>query len=232
MTARKKAAPRVDRRRAPAQRVRRQQQRSEQSRAVILEAALDLFSHQGFHGTNIRDIAHKARVSTGALYYQFPDKETLFRALLDEYWTALARPDHPLNRALAEGAFPDNLDALGRAARESVKGYERYIALIYVDVVEFDGVHIQRFYADMASRFEAFLAAHPGRERIERRLRPGVSPVAAIMLATRFLLHYFAVEIVFRVPNHFGKDSDAVLGEIADILRHGMLRQERAPLPE
>ncbi|MCM2257547.1 MAG: TetR/AcrR family transcriptional regulator [Vicinamibacteria bacterium] len=232
MSAARKAAARVDRRLAPKQKPRRQQQRSVESRAAILEAALDLFSHQGYHGTNIRDIAEAAKVSTGAVYYQFPDKETLFRALLDDYWTALARPDHPLNQALAEGNFPDNLTQLGRAARESVRKYDRYIALIYVDVVEFDGVHIQRFYADMASRFDAFLAAHPGREALEKRLRPGVSSVSAIMLATRFLLHYFAVEIVFRVPNHFGKDSDAVLGEIADILRYGMLRPIGVPPPE
>jgi len=32
------------------------------------------------------------------------------------------------------------------------------------------------------------------------------------------------VELVFGVPNHFGKDNETVLHEIADILRHGMLR--------
>jgi hypothetical protein len=45
------------------------------------------------------------------------------------------------------------------------------------------------------------------------------------MLASRFLLHYYAVEIVFGVKNHFGKNSDDVLKEIADMLRHGMLRR-------
>ena len=33
------------------------------------------------------------------------------------------------------------------------------------------------------------------------------------------------VELVFGVPNHFGKDSDTVLREFADILSHGMLRE-------
>jgi len=44
------------------------------------------------------------------------------------------------------------------------------------------------------------------------------------MFATRFFLNYFAVEILFGVPNHFGKDSEAVILETAEILRHGMLR--------
>ena len=130
------------------------------------------------------------------------------------------------HQALAAGAFPDDLEALGRATRESVLQYRAHVALIYVDVVEFEGRHIRKFYSDMASRFGAFLDRHPGRESIEKRLRPGVSPLAAIMVASRFLLQYYAVELVFGVPDHFGKDSETVLREIADILRHGMVRPD------
>jgi len=202
-----------------------QRERSERSRAQILEAALELFSHQGYRGTSIREIAEAAGISTGNLYHQFPDKETLFRTLLDQYWQAIESPDFPFNRALASGAFPDNLEALGRAARESVELWRDHVALIYVDVVEFEGSHIRRFYSEMAERFSSFFTdRQPALEAIASRLRPGVSPLSAVMLASRFLLHYFAVELVFGVPNHFGKDNETVLHEIADILRHGMLR--------
>jgi len=133
-----------------------QRERSERSRAQILEAALELFSHQGYRGTSIREIAEAAGISTGNLYHQFPDKETLFRTLLDQYWQAIESPDFPFNRALASGAFPDNLEALGRAARESVELWRDHVALIYVDVVEFEGSHIRRFYSEMAERFSSF----------------------------------------------------------------------------
>ena len=93
-----------------------------------------------------------------------------------------------------------------------------------MDVVEFEGKDIRRFYSDMAHRFESFMTGHPGEAALRKKLRPGVSPVSAVMLASRFLLHYYAVEIVFGVKNHFGKNSDDVLKEIADMLRHGMLR--------
>ncbi len=202
-----------------------QHERSERSRERILDAALKLFSHQGYRGTSIREIADAAGLSTGNLYHQFPDKETIFNGLLDQYWDIVAAPEFPLNKALVEGAFPDDLEALGRAARESVKHYRAYVALIYVDVVEFEGRHIRRFYGEMARRYEDFMRSHPARRAVERKLRPGVSPVSAVMLATRLLLHYFAVELVFGVPNHFGKDSDTVLREFADILSHGMLRR-------
>jgi hypothetical protein len=97
------------------------------------------------------------------------------------------------------------------------------VALIYVDVVEFEGSHIRKFYADMARRFESFIETHGGTRALGRRLRPGVSPVSAMMMASRVFLTYFSVEIVFGVPHHFGRDDDTVIREIADVLRYGML---------
>jgi AcrR family transcriptional regulator len=202
-----------------------QDERSERSRAQILRAALKLFSTVGYNGTSMRDIAQAARVSTGNVYHQFPDKESLFRALLDEYFQAIASPEFPFNQALAAGAFPTDLEALARAARESVQKYRPYVALIYVDVVEFDGSHIRRFYSEMADRFETFLRTHQDRIALDR-LRDGVSPLTAIMVASRFFLQYFAVELLFGVPNHFGRNTDAALGEIVDILGHGMLKAD------
>ncbi len=216
--------PRRDPSPAPRGRRLNQEQRSERSRAQILEAALGLFSKQGYRATSMRDVAQAAGVSTGNVYHQFPDKETIFRTLLEQYFSAIEAPDFPFNQALAEGAFPDDLEALGRASRASVARWRRHVALIYVDVIEFEGRHIRRFYSEMARRFQAFIEHNAERLQLERKLRPGVSPLSAVMLASRFLLHYFAVELLFGVPHHFGKDDDTVMREIGDILKHGMLR--------
>jgi AcrR family transcriptional regulator len=203
-----------------------QAEKSQRSRDQVLEAALHLFSTQGYQATTVREIAERAGVSTGNLYHHFPDKETIFRILLDQYWAAIDSPDFPFNVALASGTFPDNLEELGRASRETVSRYRRQVALIYVDVVEFEGSHIRKFYSEMARRFATFMADHNVAQVRNHRLRPDVSPLSAVMLAGRFFLNYFAVEILFGVPNHFGKNTDEVIAEIADILRHGMLRHE------
>ena len=205
-----------------------QEVRSGRSRAQILAAALRLFSSQGYRGTSMREIAQAARISTGNVYHQFPDKESLFRTLLERYFELLAAPDHPFNRALASGAFPADLEALARAAREGVERYRAYVALIYVDVVEFEGKHIRRYYVEMADRFTRFLDSHRDQIRLDL-LRPGVPPTTAVMLASRFFLHYFAVELVFGVPNHFGKETDVVLREAVDILQSGMMRDAAPP---
>ena len=201
-----------------------QAEKSQRSRDQILEAALELFSHRGFGATSVRDIASKAGVSTGNVYHHFPDKDAIFRTLLDQYWKAIDDPDLPFNRALVTGTFPDNLEELGHASRELVRRFRRHVALIYVDVVEFEGSHIRKFYSDMARRFADYMQVYGRPAEISARLRPGISPLSAVMLASRFYLNFFAVELLFGVPDHFGKNTDAVIREIADILRNGMAR--------
>ncbi|MCX6544851.1 MAG: TetR/AcrR family transcriptional regulator [Acidobacteria bacterium] len=201
-----------------------QEERSERSRAQILEAALALFSHQGYRATTTREIAQRAGVSTGSVYHQFKEKEAIFRELLDTYWRAIDDPDFPPNKALTTGSFPENLEEIGLAARASVEHYRPYVALIYVDVVEFGGSHIRKFYSEMAGRFERFVVAHRDELKLEGKLRPEIKAASAVMLAFRTFLQYFAVEFVFGVHDHFGKSSEEVVKEIAHILRHGMLK--------
>lgn len=202
-----------------------QEERSEKSRQQILDSALKLFSHKGYGATSVRDIAEDAGLSKGNVYHHFPDKETIFRALIDRYFETMSSPDFPFNRALASGSFPENLEEIGQAIREVIRDYREYVALIYVDVVEFDGTHVRKFYANMAERFNAFMRATGMERELEAKLAEGLSPVSAVMLATRIFYNYFTVEILFGVKDHFGKDTDAAVKEISRILRHGMLRE-------
>lgn len=43
----------------------------------ILDAALDVFAHKGFHSATINDIAQKAGVAKGLLYHYYSSKEEL-----------------------------------------------------------------------------------------------------------------------------------------------------------
>ena len=202
---------------------RRQVDRAKRSRAQILAAALKLFSRVGYHGTSLRDIARAARASTGNVYHHFPDKEAIFTALIEEYLAAISSLDHPFNRALIAGAFPDDLEAMARALRESIEQYRDQAMLVYVDAVEFDGKHLKRMYGEMADRVQAFLTQYGDRLRLDK-LRDEVTPLTAIMVVTRCFIQYFAVEFAFRVPNHFGKSSDEAIKDIVDVLKFGILK--------
>src|SRR3954467_5584024 len=147
-----------------------QEERSGRSRTQILDAALKLFSHRGYGATSVRDIAEAAGLSKGNLYHHFPDKETIFRSLLDRYFLLMSQPQFPFNRALSEGTFPENLENLGLAARDMVREYREDVALIYVDVVEFEGAHVRQFYEDMAVRFETFFKKHGMEDELQSKL--------------------------------------------------------------
>lgn len=54
--------------------------KGEQTRAVILETALDLFRERGYEETTMRAIAERAGVALGNAYYYFRSKEHLIQA--------------------------------------------------------------------------------------------------------------------------------------------------------
>ena len=199
------------------------EERSERCRRVVLDAALTLFARHGYGATSVRQIAEEAGVSVGAVYHHFPDKEAMFRALIDEYKAITNEPRFPFYRAIRTGLFPNNLEQLGYAARDSVRQYRDYQALFFVDVIEFQGEHVREFYAGMADRFNAFLDEQRTKgDDMTSRLRAGVSPQSALLLAARIFFNYFQIEILFGVAEPFGKSSAEMVREVADILRNGI----------
>ncbi|QBF32409.1 TetR family transcriptional regulator C-terminal domain-containing protein [Thalassococcus sp. S3] len=55
----------------------------QKNRAAILDAALDIFSAQGFRGATVDEIAGAAGLSKPNLLYYFPSKEAIHNALLE-----------------------------------------------------------------------------------------------------------------------------------------------------
>jgi len=106
----------------------------------------------------------------------FPDKETIFRSLLDRYFLLMSQPQFPFNRApLRRPRSPKISKNLGLAARDMVREYREYVA-----------PHLRRrrrvrrratsdsFYEDMAVRFDSFFqeARHGRGAPIQTRQRP------------------------------------------------------------
>ncbi len=54
------------------------------TRAEILDAALDQFAHTGYFGTSMRQIARAVGVRESALYHHFPSKESILSELMGE----------------------------------------------------------------------------------------------------------------------------------------------------
>lgn len=52
-------------------------------RERILSAALECFAEDGFDRARVDEVARRAGVSKGAIYWHFPDKASLFRAVVE-----------------------------------------------------------------------------------------------------------------------------------------------------
>jgi TetR/AcrR family transcriptional repressor of nem operon len=69
------------------------------TRAALVEAAIELFGSGGYGATGVQAITERARVPRGSFYYFFPSKETLAVAALDRYGAVVAAE---LERCLAD----------------------------------------------------------------------------------------------------------------------------------
>ncbi|NPA65049.1 MAG: TetR/AcrR family transcriptional regulator [Epsilonproteobacteria bacterium] len=56
-------------------------------REQILQAALQLLADHGYHGTSMRKIAAKVGIRESAIYNHFKNKEELFEAILQTYFS-------------------------------------------------------------------------------------------------------------------------------------------------
>jgi AcrR family transcriptional regulator len=76
--------------------------RSETTRRALVTAARTLFAEHGYAAVSTGDIARAAGVTRNALYYHFPNKESLFRAVYNDVEQELAARVVPA--ALAESS--------------------------------------------------------------------------------------------------------------------------------
>ena len=58
---------------------------AQETRAKLIETALDLFSRQGVDSTSIKDIAREAGVAQGLLYHYFASKDDLLWGVLETH---------------------------------------------------------------------------------------------------------------------------------------------------
>jgi AcrR family transcriptional regulator len=62
---------------------RRKLEQSQATRAALIKTARKLFARLGYAATDIETVARRTRVTRGALYHHFKDKQDLFSAVFD-----------------------------------------------------------------------------------------------------------------------------------------------------
>ncbi|MDC7124133.1 MAG: TetR/AcrR family transcriptional regulator [Spirochaetales bacterium] len=100
----------------------------------LLECAREEFLEKGYENASLRTIAQRAGSSKGAIYIRYPDKASLFSALVDEAANGIALLLKKIQEEFTE--LPGEVQA-DRVQQMSDEGISIFIDYIYKHFVEF-----------------------------------------------------------------------------------------------
>jgi AcrR family transcriptional regulator len=101
-------------------------------RRQILDAAVRVFAHQGFHATRVSDIADEAGVAYGLVYHYFKSKDQVLNELFTERWDLLLGAIEEVDARELEPR--EKLDAVAKFIIDSYRHDPDLMKVIIVEV--------------------------------------------------------------------------------------------------
>ena len=197
----------------------RQQQRSEETRARILQAAEEGIAEHGYEATGVAEICQRAGLSKGAFYHHFPSKQAVFLRLFNRWLAAL---DADLVRACAGAAtIPQGLLRMAAVAPQVFEaGRGRLPVFLEFWTQAAHDPAIWQATIDPYRRYQAFFASLVRAGVAEGSLRP-VDPE----LAARVVLSLAIGLVLQGLLDSDGADWGQVAQEGVRLLIEGLGRR-------
>lgn len=101
--------------------------RKEQTRALLLETAYEVFATNGIAGTRVSDVAKAAGVAQGTVFVHFASQEALVEAVIGEFGSRIALRTHELAKARG------SLEATLRAHLDGIAEFEPFYARLVIE---------------------------------------------------------------------------------------------------
>ncbi|OWU84507.1 hypothetical protein ATO6_12565 [Oceanicola sp. 22II-s10i] len=190
-------------------------------RTQIVDEAAFLFARKGFSGTTLKDVADRCDMTKAALYYYFPDKESLVRAV---YVTRMAQLNKSMHAALSRApADPlSRIAAFVRHCASRIDGNrEAWIvgSQLFASLETSPGAEV---IVALRDEFENTL-----RTEVERAMDQGVFRRMDVALTARLLLSW-----VNYIPRWHrqgsGMSAEAVCDVFLDMTLKGLLEPQAA----
>ncbi len=186
------------------------------NRQNIERVALRLFCAQGFHGTSMREIAERSRVSLGNIYNYYRTKDELFTSIVNHYGEVMNQEREKLLDAVRDPFDPRQIQKLARLIRGVVNRHRDFWLLMYVDVSEFGNRHFKKFFSGLTNYFRTHYAVEFSNAAVKNRLN-GLDPAIVFSAMWMQFFNYFLVERLFRGSRHFGMKDEAVIKALSDL---------------
>ena len=199
----------------PRPKTRIQQKNSE----TILEAALEVFSAQGFRGATLDQIAEVAGLSKPNLLYYFPSKEAIHSALLSELLDAWL---DPLKAMDPNGEPLDEIMAYVRRKLDLSRDYPRESRLFANEILQ----GAPRIQASIEGELKDLVdeKAEVLRHWIDEGKIARVEPVHLIFSIWALTQHYADFDTQVRAVLGQGHDPYAEAGDFLETLYLKLLR--------
>jgi AcrR family transcriptional regulator len=205
------------------------QVRVEANQHRIEAAALALFTKQGFHGTNIRQIAEKAEVSTGAIYTYYRSKEDLFVSLVRNYEARMKPLRDQMFHSIKQPFSKEDILRLAAEIRSIVYDNADYWRLMYIDVIEFKNQHFAPSFQGMVDKVRHRLGPLLSETKCQKGWC-GKDPAFVFASIYMYIFQYFLIEKLFQGNHHLGVSDEEAVGGFVDLFSHGIweAREKRA----
>jgi AcrR family transcriptional regulator len=190
----------------------------ERNQIRIEDAALRIFTRQGYHGTSVREIADQAGVSLGNIYNYYQTKEEIYCSLVRRYGQRMAQLQLQKVTPLLGALDSDSLTRLAAVVREIVAENSDYWRLMYIDVVEFGNQHFSHIFQAFPSALRRINpAAFEGTQ-----LACGEAPEFAFASVYLQFLLYFLIETLFGGKQHLGVPDDEAIAKLIRLATAGL----------
>jgi AcrR family transcriptional regulator len=137
-------------------------ERSEQRRAEIVEAALDLFTERGYHDTGVADIAARLHMSHGTFYRYFESKRDILDHLVEEAGARIADAlgrEAPPGSANTVAAYRTQVAAIAGRLLSVVREDPRFVRLLLFEATGVDAAMTDKVMA-LLDRYRSITAAY------------------------------------------------------------------------
>lgn len=198
----------------------------ERNQIKIEEAALRVFTRQGFHGTTVRDIAKEANVSLGNIYNYYKTKEEVYVSLVRRYGRQMAEIQQKTLKPLLGRFDEEGLKELANTVRDIVYKHPDYWRLMYIDVTEFGNKHFAHSFRQLSKNLEQLAGGYPNDGH---GIRDGVNRPTAYAAVYLHFFTYFLVEKLFGGKQHLGLPEDQAITQLIEMFRSGVVASATHP---
>jgi AcrR family transcriptional regulator len=202
--------------------------RSIENRRRIEAAALALFTTQGFHGTNNREIAAQAGVSTAAIYLHYSSKEAIFVDLVQKHRAKIGEWFEQSVTGLKDPFSKRDLKLFASMVWSKMREDREYLLLVLIDVIEFKNGHFAEFFHDMPNRLRELLT-----ESLEAVVqRPnwrGHDPAFVLAAIYNYFFHSALLGNYMQGERHLGVADELAIGRFVDLISDGLLSSPSKP---